>query len=80
MSLGEQSRENMRQEARTAGEEEKERPSNHYATDTWRKRARERLDMMATTLSGMQEPGIYGQRNSRVGKGDGMIEVKRKWR
>lgn len=45
-----------------------------------KERERERLDMMATTLSGMQEPGIYGQRNSRVGKGDGMIEGKRKWR
>lgn len=44
-----------------------------------RERERERLDMMATTLSGMQEPWIYGQRNSRVGKGDGMIEGKRKW-
>lgn len=46
-----------------------------------RERAREReaLDVMATTLSGMREPGIYGQRNSRVGKGDGMIEGKRKW-
>ncbi len=32
MSLGEQSRENMRQAARTAGEEEKEWPSDHYAT------------------------------------------------
>lgn len=78
MSHGEQSRENMRQEARTAGEEEKEGRSDHYATDTWKER--ERHDMMVTTLSGMQEPGIYGQRNSRVGKGDGMIEGKRKWR
>lgn len=42
MSLGEQSRENMRQEARTAGEEEKEGRSDHYATDTWRERERER--------------------------------------
>ncbi len=32
MSLGEQSRENMRQAARTAGEEEKEWPFDHYAT------------------------------------------------
>lgn len=80
MSLGEQSRENMRQEARTAGEEEKEGRSDHYATDTWRERERERHDMMETTLSGMREPGIYRQRNSRVRKGDGMIEGKRKWR
>lgn len=42
MSLGEQRQENLRREARTAGGEGKRGAADHYATDTWRERERER--------------------------------------